>query len=150
MKINVEIVDRNKEEQVLIQCYSVTQQIDEMISFIKSKEASITAYYDSQIYFILLQDIYYVEAVDNKIFAYLESEVYELKFKLYEFEDLYGKRNFFRCSKSVIVNLMKIEFLKPALNGRFTATLNNNEKVIISRQYVTGLKKRLKGGTHEL
>lgn len=150
MKINVEIIDRNKEEQVLIQCYLVTQQIDEMICFIKSREASITAYYDSQIYFVLLQNIYYIESVDNKVFAYLESEVYELKLKLYEFEDLYGKRYFFRCSKSVIVNLMKIEFLKPALNGRFTATLNNKEKVIISRQYVTELKKRLKGGTHEL
>lgn len=150
MKINVEIVDREKEEQVLIRCYSVTQQINEIISFIKSREASITAYYDSQIHFVLLQDIYYIEAVDNKVFAYLASEVYELKLKLYEFEDLYGERNFFRCSKSVIVNLMKIEFLKPALNGRFTATLENNEKVIISRQYVTELKKRLKGGTHEL
>jgi len=62
------------------------------------------------------------------------------------YEKLYGERSFFRCSKSVVVNLMKIEFMKPALNGRFMATLNNNEKVIISRQYVTELKKKLKGG----
>ena len=146
MKINVEMIDKNNQEQVLIQCYKVTQQIDEIINFVKSREASLTAYYDSQIHLVYLQDIYYIEAVDNKVFAYLKSQVYELKMKLYEFEELYGESNFFRCSKSVIVNLMKIEFMKTALNGRFMATLNNNEKVIISRQYVAELKKRLKGG----
>jgi DNA-binding LytR/AlgR family response regulator len=146
MKINVEIIDKKKEEQLLIQCYKVTQQIDEIISFVKSRDTSLTAYYDSQIHFVYLKDIYYIEAVDNKVFAYLENKVYELKIKLYEFEELYGETNFFRCSKSVIVNLMKIEFIKPALNGRFMAILNNNEKVIISRQYVTELKERLKGG----
>lgn len=145
MKINVEMIDRKKEEKVLIQCYEVTQKIDEIISFVKARETTLTAYYDSQIYFVYLQDIFYVEAVDNKVFSCLESQVYELKMKLYEFEELYGERNFFRCSKSVIVNLMKIEFIKPALNGRFTATLNNSEKVIISRQYVPELKKRLEG-----
>lgn len=74
------------------------------------------------------------------------SQVYELKIKLYEFESLYGERRFFRCSKSVIVNLMKIEYMKPALNGRFIANLTNNENVIISRQYVNELKKKLNGG----
>ncbi|MEA5094307.1 MAG: LytTR family DNA-binding domain-containing protein [Sedimentibacter saalensis] len=146
MKINVEIIDKKKEEQLLIECYEVTQQIDEIINFVKSRDTSLTAYYESQIYFVYLKDIYYIEAVDNKVFAYLENKVYELKIKLYEFEELYGETNFFRCSKSVIVNLMKIEYIKPALNGRFMATLNNSEKVIISRQYVAELKERLKGG----
>jgi DNA-binding LytR/AlgR family response regulator len=145
MKINVEIIDKKKEEQLLIQCYEVTQQIDEIINFVKSRDTSLTAYYESQIHFVYLKDIYYIEAVDNKVFAYLENRVYELKIKLYEFEELYGETNFFRCSKSVIVNLMKIEFIKPALNGRFMATLNNSEKVIISRQFVLELKERLKG-----
>lgn len=146
MKINVEIIDKKKEEQLLIECYEVTQQIDEIINFVKSRDTSLTAYYESQIHFVYLKDIYYIEAVDNKVFAYLENKVYELKIKLYEFEELYGETNFFRCSKSVIVNLMKIEYIKPALNGRFMATLNNSEKVIISRQYVAELKERLKGG----
>lgn len=146
MKINVEMIDRKKEEQVLIQCYEITEQVDEIIDFVKSREVSLTAYYDSQMHFVYLQDIFYIEAVDNKVFAYLESQVYELKIKLYEFEELYGAKNFFRCSKSVIVNLMKIKFIKPALNGRFIATLTNGENVIISRQYVSELKKRLKGG----
>jgi DNA-binding LytR/AlgR family response regulator len=51
--------------------------------------------------------------------------------------------DFLRISKSVIVNLSKIKSLSPALSGRFEAALDNGEKVIISRQYVGDLKKRL-------
>ncbi|MGE4272716.1 MAG: LytTR family transcriptional regulator DNA-binding domain-containing protein [Desulfitobacterium sp.] len=63
----------------------------------------------------------------------------------YELESGYEESRFFRCSKSVIVNLMKVHSIKPALNGRFLAKLANGESVIISRQYVPPLKERLKG-----
>jgi DNA-binding LytR/AlgR family response regulator len=40
---------------------------------------------------------------------------------------------------------MKIDHVRPAFNGRFSATLFSGEEVIISRQYVPELKKRLLG-----
>ena len=70
--------------------------------------------------------------------------LYEIKNKLYELDELYHKRQFFRCSKSVLINLLKVESVKPALNGRFTAKLSNGEQIIISRQYVAELKRILK------
>lgn len=147
MKVNVEIIDKAREEQALIQCYALSKDVAEIVDFIKSKDAALLGYEDERIYQIALDDIYYVEAVDNRVFAYLASNVYELKCKLYEFESLYNGRRFFRCSKSVIVNLMKISCIKPALNGRFIAKLANDEEVVISRQYVPLLKKILAGGT---
>ncbi len=146
MKINVETIDKTKEEQIIIQCYEVTEYINEIVGFLKSRETSVTAYSDSQIYNIALQDIYYIESVDNKTFAYLQNDVYEIKNKLYELEFIFNGKKFFRCSKSVIINFMKIEFIKPALNGRFVAKLKNNEDVIISRKYVSAFKKILEGG----
>jgi len=44
-----------------------------------------------------------------------------------------------------VVNLLKIENVRPILNGRFSATMSNGEEVIISRQYVPELKERLAG-----
>ena len=41
---------------------------------------------------------------------------------------------------------MKVRSIKPALNGRFTAILQSDEEIIISRKYVPELKKALKGG----
>ena len=53
---------------------------------------------------------------------------------------------FFRVSRSMIINLMKITSVRPALNGRFSAILKNGEEIIISRKYVPALKQILKGG----
>jgi len=39
--------------------------------------------------------------------------------------------------------LIKIDYVSPLLNGRIQAVLQNGEKVIISRQYVSAFKKKL-------
>ena len=96
-------------------------------------------------YQIPLADIYYIEALENRTFLYLEHDCYESRKRLYEFEELLSGRSFARISKSVIVNMMKIEAIRPALNGRFLCQLKNGEKVIISRKYVPAIKERLRG-----
>lgn len=145
MRIHIETVGKEKEERIVIECYEIREDISEIIDFVKSKDTTLTAYMDSKVFYISLQDIYYIDTVDNKVFVYLEDSVYELKNKLYELESLYAVRSFFRCSKSVIINLMKIECIKPAMNSRFVAKLKNGEEVIISRKYVADLKKKLQG-----
>ena len=146
MNVQVEIVDKTGTEQVLIRCYALTREVTEIADFVRAKSASLLGYSSDKVYSVNLDDIYYVEAVDSRLFAYVEKEVYEIKSKLYEFEALYKSRRFFRCSKSAIINLMKIDCIKPAHNGRFTAKLKNGEAVIISRQYVPELKDILTSG----
>ncbi|MEK4003780.1 LytTR family DNA-binding domain-containing protein [Paenibacillus sp. FSL H3-0333] len=92
---------------------------------------------------IKLSDVYYFEAVDGKVFVYSENQVHEVKQKLYELEELCRDKNCFRASKSTILNIAKIESVRPSLSGRFTALLDNGERVVISRQYVPVLKQRL-------
>ena len=67
----------------------------------------------------------------------------EVKEKLYQVEELSEMLPFMRISKSMIINLDKIRHISPALGGRFEALLDNDEKVIISRQYVPILKDKL-------
>lgn len=145
MRIHIETVAKEKEERIVIECYEVREEISEIINFVKSKDTKLTAYMDSKVFYISLQDIFYIDTVDNKVFVYLEEKVYELKNKLYELEALYAGRYFFRCSKSVIINLMKIDCIKPALNSRFIAKMKNGEEIIISRKYITELRKKFQG-----
>lgn len=51
-----------------------------------------------------------------------------------------------RCSKSVVLNLMLMESISPALNGRFYAHMSNGEKLMITRQFVPKLKRIVMGG----
>lgn len=145
MKIHIETVTKEKEEQIIIECYEIRQEISEIVNFVKTRDATLEAYLDSQIFYISIQDIFYMDTVDNKVFVYLEEKVYELKNKLYELESLFAGKHFFRCSKSAIVNLMKIDSLAPAFNGRLVAKLINGEEIVISRKYVNELKIKLQG-----
>ena len=145
MKVSVKQIGFDHEELAIIQCHEVNDDVKSIVTFIKSTGTTLAGYIDERASQIPLQDIFFVEAVDNKTFAYTSKKVYELKCKLYEFESQYEERRFFRCSKSFVINLMKIDNVRPILNGRFLATMFNGEEVIISRQYVPELKKRLLG-----
>lgn len=135
----------NQPEIVEIHCHKVSDEVKEIIAFVKSRQGQLTGSMDDMQFEIPVGDIFYVESVDNKTFAYTQSEVYELRQKLYEVEDLLRQKHFLRTSKSTLLNLMKISAIKPALNGRFTAVLFSGEETVISRKYVPELKKALKG-----
>ena len=86
------------------------------------------------------------EALDEKVFAYTRDQVYEIKMRLYEVEQKYADNHFARCSKSVVLNLMLLENISPALNGRFFAHMKNGERLMISRQYAQKMKQIVMGG----
>jgi len=146
MNVCIRKIPGTQDEEVQIRCHEVTKSVRELEMLIKSRQERLEGTRDGRSYAITLMDIYYVEAVDHRVFAYLKDDVYQLKMKLYEFETAYGENSFFRCSKAVIINLMKIQSLKPALNGRFSANMHNGEEVIISRKFVGELKDRLQKG----
>ncbi|MBO4750539.1 MAG: LytTR family transcriptional regulator DNA-binding domain-containing protein, partial [Lachnospiraceae bacterium] len=69
-----------------------------------------------------------------------EGKVLLTEKRLYELEELLDKREFFRCSKSTILNLNKVVKLRPELNRNILATLTNGETIVVSRRYATELK----------
>lgn len=143
MKIIIEDINPDEEEQVIIRCRELNETTLKLISELKMRQKKLTGVKDGNITMIEPQNVYYFEGVDNKVFIYTKQNVYEAKLKLYEIEMDYEHSNFVRVSKSVIINISKINSLSPAFSGRFEALLFNGEKVIISRQYVPELKKKL-------
>lgn len=128
---------------IIIRCREMDESILRLINDLKLKKEKLTVRQDEKILQIDPGEIYYFEAVNNKVFLYLEKNMYETKLKLYELEQRYAETDFFRVSKSVILNLAKVENFSPAFNGRFEALMKNGERVIISRQYVPLLKNKL-------
>lgn len=143
MKILIEDIDEEMEEEVIIRCRTLSPELIRLIAELKAKEKKIIGYQGSEIVMMDMDMVYYFEAVDNKVFLYLKDKVYESKLRLYEIEQQYKNTSFLRISKSIILNIRKIRHLSPAFSGRLEATLWNDERVIISRQYVGDLKKQL-------
>ena len=143
MEIKIVKISEEYPEQIVIRCYAITDEVREIAAFVKSRQGQLSGTMDEKQYEIPVTDLFYIEAVDNRTYLYTKDKVYETRYKLYELEDLLREKHFLRISKSVIINLMKVQSLKPALNGRFTAILKNGEEVIISRKYVKDLKEAL-------
>lgn len=142
MKITIEAPKPGEEDEIIVRCTDLDERILKLIQALRTED-KLTGYIDDKIVKLSLKEIYYFEAVDNKVFSYTAKETYEVHKKLYEIEQAFEHTDFLRISKSVIVNVAKIAYVKPIFNGRFEAKLKNDEKVIVSRQYVLDLKKKL-------
>ena len=143
MKIIIEDIGPDEEEAVIIRCREVDEAVMQLVNGLKLKKEKLTVRQGEKILQIEPGDIYYFEAGDNKVFLYLEKNVYETKLKLYELERRFAGTDFFRVSKSVILNLAKVKNFTPEFSGRFEALMKNGERVGISRQYVPLLKNKL-------
>lgn len=146
MKVHIKQISNKADECLIIECVEITSDIESIRSFALTKGTTLTGNIDERIYQFNLSDVFYFEAVDERVFAYTKNKSYELKIRLYELENAYSDKHFVRCSKSFIINLMKLDSISPALNGRFTAHMKNGENVIISRQYVPEIKRAVLGG----
>ena len=143
MKITIEVPGPGEEDEIIVRCAALDERMMNLIYALKNDRDRLTGYVEDKIVKLLPKEIYYFESVDNKVFAYTAKGTYEVHKKLYEIEAEYAHTDFLRISKSIIVNVAKIAYLKPIFNGRFEAKLKNEEKIIISRQYVLELKKKL-------
>lgn len=143
IKITIENIPDGVEPEIIIRSNDVDESLLQFIYSVQSVSRKLMGITNSQIHIINPQDVFYFESVDNKVFIYCREKVFESKLKLYEIEKLYEKSDFFRASKSTILNISKIDSIKPVFYGRFEALLQNGEKTVISRQYVPVLKKRL-------
>lgn len=145
MDVQIEEIGNEERELVLIRCHAVTDEVREIAAFVKSRGGSLTGTREQRQYEVAVGDVCYIESVDGKTFLYTGDRVYETAYRLYELEELLRPKHFLRISKPMLVNLMKIQSIQPAFNGRFTAALSSGERVIISRSYVKALKAALKG-----
>ena len=142
MKITIEVPKPGQEDEIIVRCADLDERLLKMIQSLRAED-KLTGYIEDKIVKLSTKEIYYFEAVDNKVFSYTAKATYEVHKKLYEIEQEFEHTDFLRISKSVIVNVSKIAYVKPIFNGRFEAKLKNDEKIIVSRQYVAELKKKL-------
>ncbi len=140
MRFLVEQITPDREESVTVQCHDVSADWVENVRESAMEQRTVCGYKSGDLYRIKLSDIYWFEVVDNSSFIYTKNDMYESREKLYEFESLCARSSLFRCSKSMIVNADKIDYIRPSFSGRFEAVLSNGEKIIVSRKYVSELK----------
>lgn len=142
--MNIHIIEKiNETLQVIIKCPKADEEVMKLKAHIEAFSGKLRAKDGDRILLVNPLDAFYFEAVDNRTFLYMEKEVFEIKERLYELEELLSQKDFIRTSKSRIVNINRIKSLKPELNRSMTAEMQNGEIISISRHYAKQLRTLL-------
>ena len=144
-KLKVDIKKDPAAQAVLVEihCREVTPEVGKLERYVRRFGTTLPATENGEHFNIPTDAILYIESVDKKTFIYTENQTLMSEKRLYELEELLDRRDFFRCSKSVILHLNKVQQLKPEITRNILATLVNGERVVISRRYAPELKKLL-------
>lgn len=134
------------EDEIIIQYRRMTPDIEHILNVINGTNKKLSGWKEKTLTLIDPNTILYIESVDGKVFAYTKEDVLRLDSSLNQLEQLLTDINFFRCSKSMIVNINKVESLKSLPSNRIDASMCNGEHIIISRTYASDFRKRLKRG----
>ena len=92
---------------------------------------------------ISLNEVLYFEADAEQVFAYTNEEIYNIKMRLYQVEEISQVAGIIRVSKSHLVNVKMIQSVRPALNSRLYAKMPNGEEILVSRKYAPVLKNAI-------
>lgn len=144
------------EDYVEIHCAEKNGTIQDLADYIASRSQKLTGKYNGETRLLILEDIYYFESVDKKTFAYTKESVWAVEMTLKEAEENFSISGFVRISKSVVVNIYKVELLKNDFEMRVLLKIENGETLILNRHYrrnfqnsLEKMKQLLKEGKHE-
>lgn len=143
MRFSIEEGEQFSETEIIIRCRRTDPQILKMMSLLQVFDRKLTGLKEGQTYLLEADQVLYIDTVDKKTFLYTAESVYETPLRLYELEERLAAADFFRASKSSIVNFNGIRSLRPDFGGRIQLTMSNGEQLLVSRQYVPAIKQKL-------
>lgn len=146
MKLRIDIDENFEEIEVVIK----TARIDEIVKRLQKEIADITSekqrfvfYKNDTEYYFSLDNILFFETSDNCISAHTVDDVFQVKYRLYELEELLPGY-FIRVSKSTILNVNHIYSITHNLSSSSLVQFNDTHKqVYVSRNYYKQLKSKL-------
>lgn len=146
MKIRIEIDEGIAEDEVIIRCRGLTEEVtavQKAVSDVVNASSRFPFYKGNTEYYLALDDILFFETDDSGISAHTKNEMYQTKYKLYELEDILPGV-FMRVSKSTILNTRHIYSISRNLTASSVVAFEGTHKqVYVSRYYYKPLISKL-------
>ena len=133
MKIRIELDENLIEDEVLIRCRSLDEnvrKIQEAVSQVLTGKQQLICFKEDTEYYLSLDEILFFE-------------MYQTRYKLYELEELLPG-HFMRVSKSTILNTNRIYSITRNLTASSVVEfMGSHKQVYVSRYYYKPLKCKL-------
>lgn len=147
MKVRIEVDSQIEEDEVIIKCKELTKTIQTIQENItkSSPKVNLVFYQNNVEYYLPLNAILFFETTGKgtEIDAHTENDLYKIKHKLYELEELLPNY-FIRASKSMILNVNHIYSIEKNLTASSIVQFKRTHKqVYVSRKYYKQVKEKI-------
>jgi DNA-binding LytR/AlgR family response regulator len=143
MVIKLEQNEAKNDIEILITYPRKSKVVERLVSLIKSVDAQIPCFGDSGTKLINASAIYYVESVDKRTIIYYENGNGQTKERLYQIYEKLADSGFVQINKYCILNINKLDEIKPLVNSRMEALLSNGIRLHVTRKYLADIKRVL-------
>lgn len=146
MKIKIEIGDELSEDEVVIRCKVLSEDImciqKRIVDAVNSR-MKLEVSKGGKEYYITIDEILFFETDACGVLVHTANHIYETKYRLYELENLLPG-NFLRVAKSAILNTGRIRAINKNITGASEVEFSgSNKKVFVSRNYLKVLMTKL-------
>ena len=143
MKVKIQVDPAIADEYVEFHVRKITDDVSRFAEIIEKSDIVLTGkdQFD-RIVIINPDEIIAIHAEKKWCRIFTETADYSCRKRLYELEDLLGP-DFMRISKSIVVNIRKIQSVEAVFNGMMLLHMKNGTKEYVSRTYLPNLKSFL-------
>lgn len=146
MKIKIEIDEELAEEEIVIYCKELNEDIisiQKRVTDAVNSRMQLGVFRGEKEYYITVDEILFFETDTSGVLLHTVNAIYETKYRLYELENLLPA-NFLRISKSAILNTKKIRAINKNITGASEVEFaGSNKRVFVSRNYLKVLMAKL-------
>lgn len=144
MDVQIKIDKNYKVPMVVIYTNEITDSISELAKKLSIENSkTLTGFKNGEIFLLSPDEILNIYSEGQKIFAHLANDTLQLKYRLYELEDILDRTSFLRISNSEIVNFKKVKSLDMSISGTISLKFQTGYKSYVSRRYVEKIKNYL-------
>lgn len=145
MKLTMQQIS-DGEDEVILRYRELTPEISALIHQISQEAVTILGKAKERQYRLNPYDIYYFESVDERLFAYTKEQTFQVMMTLAQVSETFDEMGFFRCNKSMVLNVNRVDSVKSELGNRINVTMDNGEHVMVSRHYARAFRELLRRG----
>lgn len=143
MRVSIKEQPCEPDVSVTIACPEKTPRIDALKRHIQAFDEHLTCYDGARHVRIPIGDVLYFQSTDKKTFACTERATLEIPHALFLLEERLAEYDFVRIAKHTLLNFEKVARIEPEMNGRLLLTLCNKERLLASRFYAKGIRRKL-------
>ena len=136
-------IEKDHEEEVLIYAHEKSQLVLDIENIVKSSSVELKGYYNDEIIIINPIDVSCFISEANKVYAMIGDKRYQIRYRLYQLEEMEINKNFIKINQSCYANIKRIKKFESTITGALKVIFNNGYVDYISRRELKNVKERM-------